>query len=255
MNGTPSLASSGNTTMNSRSLLELINDARADFGEPAIRANDFAARVKDELEGEDYESFVVTNPNQTQSVVFELTHDQCMLVAMRESKGVRRSVLDRLKALSQPSLPNFNDPVSAARAWADAQERGQQLALEKQALEAECDHLKSYFFDGISVVDFGKSLNGVNVQKLQRFLADKKGWLYNEPGSGAFRATALARDKYITERVGRFVNTRTQEEITSHKMLLLREGAARLYALYMEGQLPMKKTWDGAYGHGKRLVA
>ncbi len=91
-------------TMSSIDLLGLINDYRSQHGESNIRANDFHARVVDELEGSHYESFVVQNPNKTTTTVFSLTIDQCTLVAMRESKGVRRNVLERLKAL-QPKPP------------------------------------------------------------------------------------------------------------------------------------------------------
>ena len=81
---------------------------------------DVNARIVDELEGDHYESFVVQNPNKTEtkafnsrivdeidefiayetfvshgqeSKIYQLTEDQCLLVGMRESKGVRKSVL------------------------------------------------------------------------------------------------------------------------------------------------------------------
>lgn len=83
-------------------LLDVINSARAESGESEIRRNDFMARIADELEGDHYETFVVQNSNKTESVIANLTHDQSLLVGMRESKGVRRKVLDKLKTLEQP---------------------------------------------------------------------------------------------------------------------------------------------------------
>jgi len=94
-------------TMSSRELLDLINDARLQHGENQIRANDFNNRVVDELDGDHYESFVVQNPNNTESVIFNLSEDQCLLVSMRESKSVRRTVLEKLKT---PVL-DLTDPV------------------------------------------------------------------------------------------------------------------------------------------------
>jgi hypothetical protein len=94
-------------TMSSRELLDLINDARLQHGENQIRANDFNNRVVDELDGDHYESFVVQNPNNTESIVFNLSEDQCLLVSMRESKAVRRTVLEKLKT---PVL-DLTDPV------------------------------------------------------------------------------------------------------------------------------------------------
>jgi hypothetical protein len=94
-------------TMSGTDLLALVNEARKEFGEAVIRANVFAERIKDELDGEHYKSFVVQNLNNTLSTVFELTRDQCMLVSMRESKAVRRKVVAKLNALdaSVRSIP------------------------------------------------------------------------------------------------------------------------------------------------------
>lgn len=91
--------------MSSIDLLEVVNSARKEFGEPVLRTNVFSDRIKDELEGEHYKTFVVQNLNNTESTVFELTFDQCMLVGMRESKGVRRKVLEKIKAFeSKPAI-------------------------------------------------------------------------------------------------------------------------------------------------------
>lgn len=120
-------------TMSSRDLLELINTARLDAGENPIRANDFNNRVADELDDQHYETFVVTNANGTSSKVFELTVEQCMLVSMRESKAVRRTVLSALKQAARPvvALPNFTDPAAAAIAWAAEYQAKQAAMLER----------------------------------------------------------------------------------------------------------------------------
>lgn len=86
-------------TMTTTELLKVINTFRKEQGESEVRANDFLKRVQDELEGENYESFVVQNINKTESLVLSLNKDQCFLVAMRESKAVRKSTLEHLKKL------------------------------------------------------------------------------------------------------------------------------------------------------------
>jgi len=88
------------STMSSRDLLELVNNARLQHGEKAICLNDFNARIVDELDGFHYEKNVVQNLNNTESFFYTLNQDQCLLVAMRESKGVRRTVLEKLKTLN-----------------------------------------------------------------------------------------------------------------------------------------------------------
>lgn len=123
-------------TMSSKDLLELINQIRQNFGESPVRLNDFNNRIIDELDGQHYEIFVVQNLNNTQSTYFNLTIEQCTLVGMRESKGVRRSVLEKLKQLENHiQLPNFTDPAEAAIAWANEYKAKQALAIELKAAE------------------------------------------------------------------------------------------------------------------------
>lgn len=86
-------------TMSSLELLELVNLARVEYGEKEVRHNDFAARCRDELDGEYYETFVVRNSRGPASEALRMSADQCKLVAMRESKAVRRKVLTRLNEL------------------------------------------------------------------------------------------------------------------------------------------------------------
>lgn len=130
------LPSSVFTTMDTTELLALVNESRAAFGEGAVRHNDFVARCKDELDGEHYETFVVQNLNNTQSEGLRLTADQCKLVAMRESKGVRRRVLSRLNELEgQQARPMTQAEIIAANAnhlvAVERQQREQQVVLER----------------------------------------------------------------------------------------------------------------------------
>ncbi|MNP14374.1 hypothetical protein D3C76_1066960 [compost metagenome] len=139
-----SLPSTTFTTMDTTELLALVNEARAASGEGSVRHNDFVARCKDELDGEHYESFVVQNLNNTQSEGLRLTADQCKLVAMRESKGVRRRVLARLNELEgQAGRPMTQAEITAANAnhlvAVERQQREQQIALER--IEQRVDDL------------------------------------------------------------------------------------------------------------------
>lgn len=66
-----------------------------------VRNNDFIARVKDELDGEYYEIFVVQKLNNTTSETISMTYKQALRVAARESKAVRRSLVDQLESMQQ----------------------------------------------------------------------------------------------------------------------------------------------------------
>lgn len=214
-------------TMTSLELMDVINRSRAAFGESVVRRNDFNARVRDELEGEHYEIFVVANSNGTESEAYGLTLKQCMYVAMRESKGVRRQVQEQLESKadqpSAPALPNFSDPVAAARAWADAKE-GEQKAAAQLALAAP----KVNFFDkvverttlmtasqigqklGMSAIKLNKRLDelgvySLNVKRARVF----KQWVIDK-GYGELKQTELgfsqplfttAGEAWIVERL------------------------------------------------------
>lgn len=100
-----------NQTMSSIDLLKVINNARKQVGEPQVRLNKFNEKIEDELEGDHYTKSVVQNSNNTQSVVYQLTKDQCMLLSMRESKIVRRNVLEKLKAIDAKLIEKQNHNI------------------------------------------------------------------------------------------------------------------------------------------------
>lgn len=243
-------------TMSSKDLLDVINEVRKAENEKPIRANDFHARVADELSDFNYETFVVQNLNKTESTIFKLTQDMCMLVAMRESKKVRRIVLEKLKGqFSQTNtifLPNFNNPAEAARAWADEVEKNQRLLVTTHEQTKKIESLESLFKHGESVTQFCKKLNGVNVMDVSKFL-EKKNWLYNESKSGVrWRVKSYARDKYMTEEVTE-ITPHGLEPFIINKPVLLKAGAVKLYNMYLKNELPMKKTWNGEYTQDKEL--
>jgi phage regulator Rha-like protein len=122
-------------TMSSDELLRLINEARTEAGEPSLRRNKLAEKIEDELAGEHYTKRVVQNLNSTESNVFDLTRDQCMLVAMRESKSVRRRVVAKLNELEAKLAKPAPAELSHLEILQLAIESGQRLI----AAEAERD--------------------------------------------------------------------------------------------------------------------
>ncbi|WP_439829926.1 hypothetical protein [Aeromonas veronii] len=156
------------------------------------------------------------------------------------------------EAVSTPAanLPDFSNPAAAARAWAEQYELGQVLAIENKQQQEQIHSLESLFRQGMTIPQFCKMLNGVNSQQVCIFF-EARGWLYNESRSGKrWRAASYARDRYLTEE---------QKEIRSHGFesfinftpVLLQKGAVRIYQLYLKGELPMKKDWDGLFTQDK----
>ncbi|WP_244958371.1 MULTISPECIES: ORF6N domain-containing protein [Enterobacteriaceae] len=152
-------------------------------------------------------------------------------------------------------LPNMSDPITLARAWADAMEAKQQAeALTHQQAEY-IEHLESLFTDGLSPVQFCKRLNGVNTSKISAWLVSMN-WLYDdnpEGRSAQWRVRSYARDKYLTEKSSK-VSPNSAVSFTTYQPVLLREGATWIYKNYLKGKLPMKVTWNGSFTHDKELA-
>ena len=135
-----SRASGDGSRMSSLELLELVNLSRAEFGEKIVRHSDFAARCRDELDGEYYEIFVVRNSRGPATEAIWMTADQCRLVAMRESKAVRRNVLAKLKSIESPQAVAIPQSYAAALLEAGrlaqlAEQQAAQLAIAAPKVE------------------------------------------------------------------------------------------------------------------------
>ena len=180
-------------TMSSKDLLEVINQVRESFGESKIRLNDFNNRIADELENDNYESFVVQNFNNTESIHYRLTEEQCMLVSMRESKLVRRTVLNQLKMMKPRTPQTYKE---ALQFLIEAEEQKEQLALQvaqqQQVIEVQqvdVDALERIASrkGSMTVRDAAKLLNMRPIDLRDWMLANK--WTYS-PYKGKYRPTA-----------------------------------------------------------------
>ena len=140
-------------------------------------------------------------------------------------RWVKREVLPSIRKTGaysmqqQPALPNFADPVAAARAWADAQEKAQVLALENQRTQAALDYAapRASTYDRViahkeitaarsaaspCVGDFvrpsgDRKLPGVNSQSIKKCLMDL-GYFYKRQ-AGIYKVRSQYRDKLFAE--------------------------------------------------------
>lgn len=153
------------------------------------------------------------------------------------------------------SLPDFNDPAAAARAWADEYESKTKAITYVHRQAQYIEHLENLFQPGMSPCQFCKQLNGVNVQQVNAFLADHN-WLYDDQPKARrplWRVHHYARDRYLSERPGQ-VEQGDGEMRDTFKPILLRKGAVWIYRHYLKGHLPMKKNWNGGFTHDKELA-
>lgn len=154
-------------------LNNIINPSRIEFGEKPVRPSDFHARVNDEIEEElNYENFVVGKTgHKTHYAV--LTMDQMMLVGMRESKAVRRSVLAKLKVMHEPQIPQTLP--EALRLAADLAEQKAQLENQLAIAAPKVEFVDSYV-DAKGAFGFREVAKILSVKEtvLRSFLIDKE---------------------------------------------------------------------------------
>lgn len=174
-----------------------------------------------------------------------------LVVVAQLSPEFTAQVVDRWQELEaqqkalQPQLPDFTNPADAARAWANEFEQKQILQIENQHQAKQIESLQSLFQEGMTVPQFCKQLNGVNVQQVNTFL-QKRNWLFQQ--GTQWRVAAYARDKYLTEHQNT-ITPHGKDPFNTHKPVLLKQGASRIHELYLSNHLPMKKGWDGLYTH------
>lgn len=154
----------------------------------------------------------------------------------------------------RPKLPDFTDPVAAARAWADEVEQkllAQQR--EKEALEyvdrqaRYIDNLENQLRDGLTLPEFAKRLNGVNAQRVSEW-AIAKGWVRRH-GKLLVTSSQGRSGGYVYDKDGTYINPKTGEEMYTSKVQLTNAGARKMYREYLKLNLPMKKSWNGEFSN------
>ncbi|EKB2749550.1 ORF6N domain-containing protein [Escherichia coli] len=137
----------------------------------------------------------------------------------------------------------------------EAEERAEAMALENKTLSATVDSLEKHFSKGMTVPQFCRALNGVNTSKMMGWLSERN-WVFNEQRdpekAPRWRTASYARDRYLTEEATQ-ITPHGKDPFTKFTPVLLEKGCHRLYQLYMKGELPMKKNWNGEYRHDKAI--
>lgn len=125
-------------TIDSQYLLEMVNAARKQCGEKPVRNNVFVDRIKDELEGEGYKTFVTPmdkGKGGAVQITIEMSVKQALRVAARESKVVRRSLVDKLEDMQAVSITQQSNSGLPEYRKAKAEQLRAQ-ALEKNLASA-----------------------------------------------------------------------------------------------------------------------
>lgn len=165
------------------------------------------------------------------------------------------ALVDRWQELeSQVAKPTDLTKLEILQMAIESEKARVLLTVEVEQQATKIHSLENLFKEGMTHTQFCKGLNGVNVMQVGNFL-ESRNWLYNESRSGTrHRVGSYARDKYMTEHQHEVI-PHGKDPFISYTPVLLKKGAARLYDLYLAGELPMKKTWNGLFTHDKALRA
>lgn len=186
--------------------------------------------------------------------VYQVCKRDSFVVVAQLSPEFTAALVDRWQELEAKvagpvSMPSY---AEALRLYADQIEQTAVLRVENHQQAVKIHSMENLFKEGMTHTQFCKGLNGVNVMQVGKYL-ETRNWLYNESKTGLrLRVASYARDKYMTEHQHE-VTPHGKEPFVSFTPVLLKKGAARLYDLYLAGELPMKKTWDGLFTHDKAL--
>lgn len=220
-------------TVTSHELLEIVNEERAKAGESTVRHGDFLARCRDELDGDFYETFVLMPEGRGRpSEGIRMNPDQCKLVAMRESKSVRRHVLARLKELeAKVAQPAFQIPATLSAALRLAAEQAEQI--EQQQAQLAITAPKAQALDRIAQADGEMCITnaaktiGVQPKKLFEWM-ERHDWIYRRPGSKRHTAyQARIKAGYLTHKVTTVERSDGSEKVVE-SVIVTPRGLAKL---------------------------
>ena len=133
-------------TMSSLEIVDMINERRrfnAAIDKPYIelRHDNFFSKVTSVIGSDNAPKFLGTQSygNNNTRLVYNFPKREACLMAMSYSYELQALVFDRMTELEsqslKPQLPDFTNPVIAARAWADEVE-AKQIAQEQLQLAA-----------------------------------------------------------------------------------------------------------------------
>ncbi|QWV14437.1 Rha family transcriptional regulator [Marinobacter adhaerens] len=235
------LITAGNTqqlTMSSREIAELTGKRHPDV------KRDIEVMLK-ALE-RDVSSFAHTyfdSMNRKQAE-YRLDRELTETLVTGYSIPLRHRVIKRLHELEQrKAAPGWLENLSpqAKVVIEDLNSQVNHYRQETDRLNAVCNDLAENLKAGLTPVEFCRMLNGVNLNRVQAVLVERKRLLKTQHG---YRSAAAYRDKLFTER--RYLN---KEDRPCEKVILTQKGAKWLYSQYEQGQLEMRKDWDGNYTH------
>lgn len=190
-------------TMTSIELVDFINDQRKTEEAELTHAN-FLAKVHKVL-GDTSHSFECDLPDSygRPRKGYKFPKREACLMAMSYSYDLQAKVFDRMTELEAvaaapagPALPDFTNPVAAARAWADEVEKKQVLEQQLVAAAPALEFVDRYV-DASGLLGFRQACKVLKIKEnaFRKFLLEK-GIAYRLGGELAPRAEHLNAGRF-----------------------------------------------------------
>ena len=225
-------------TMTSLELVDFINDHRKE-GEAELRHDHFMAKVPKVLGADhapkfrDMVDIQIGSGATRKSPIYRFPKREACLMAMSYSYDLQAKVFDKMTALEQkaaaaPVLPNFADPVAAARAWADAVElaNGATAALSLAAPKAEALDRLTLADGAMCITNAAKTL-GMQPKRLFAWM-QANDWIYRRPGNGSWLAYQTRLKSLLLDHKVTTVNRADGTEKITEQVLVTAKGLAKL---------------------------
>lgn len=204
---------------------------------------------------ESSKSITYTGYNNKQQREWHLTKRDTLLVISGYNVELRARIIDRWEELERKQLAEPSDDEIMMRGYMLTMQKYQQLQqtlVMKDAVievqEEQIHNLQNLFNEGMTPSAFVKQLNGCNANAISAYL-EEIGWSYSrerKAGKDWF-VYAGVRDKFL--RQSSYCPNLSYPQVRVHTVQLTKQGAVKLYGMYLEGKLPMKKGWDGKFTH------
>ncbi|MDY0961768.1 phage regulatory protein/antirepressor Ant [Massilia sp. CFBP9026] len=234
---TTTVAIAGGTANSHEAVIKLVRTHLSDFEE--------FGGVRFEIE-----PFATAGGQQKREIAF-LNEDQAVLLItyMRNNVIVRRFKVALVRGFSEmrqqlntpaaPALPNFADPIAAARAWADAKEAereqaGRAAQLEHQVAEqapavAGFERIASAS-GSLCITDAAKNLQ-TGPKRLIDLLLQQK-WIYTRPGKKGYLAYQdKIQSGHLTHKQSVYEDPKTCEQKVSDQVRVTPRGLTKLALL------------------------
>jgi anti-repressor protein len=232
---TTTIAMAAGTANSHEAVIKLVRTHQRDFEEFGLVRFEIEPRKPGRHGGGDME-YALLNEDQATLLITYMRNNEIVrrfkIALVRDFGNMRR----QLAAQVMPAIPNFDDPVASARAWADAKEEARNEAAKAKQLEHQVAELApaaaaleliAEADDAFCITDAAKHLQ-MGPYKLRDFLLQKK-WMYPRKAKGGYVAyQPQIHSGDLVHKYGNYEDPETGERKQSAQVLVTSKGIAKI---------------------------